>query len=81
MAHRVSAREANQRFSDILGRAARGESVVITRRGKPVARLIRYESGTISRDEGAAWDRLMAILEDGVHLGGVSFDREELYER
>jgi prevent-host-death family protein len=81
MAHWVSAREANQRFSDILDRAARGESVVITRHGKPVARLIRYEAGTVPCDEGAAWDRLMAMLEDGLHLGGDSFDREALYER
>ena len=35
----VSAREANQNFSKLLKRAADGEKVVITRRGKPVARL------------------------------------------
>lgn len=81
MAHTVSAREANQRFSDILGRATRGESVVITRRGQPVAQLVRYESGAMSDDQEAAWDRLVSILEGGLHLGGATFDREELYER
>ena len=81
MAHWVSAREAKQRFSEILGRAARGESVVITRHGEPVVRLIRYESETVSRKEDAAWDCLMAMLQDGLHLGGASFDREKLYER
>lgn len=81
MGYRVSAREANQRFSDILGRAAQGESVVITRRGEPVAQLIRYGSGAAVDDNGAAWDRLVATLETGVNLGGETFDRDDLYER
>ncbi len=81
MVHTVSAREANQRFSEILGRAAQGESVVITRRGEPVAQLVKYGSSTAADDNGAAWDRLTAALEIGVSLGGTSFDRDELYER
>ena len=35
----VTAREANQHFARILKQAEAGEEVVITRRGKPVARL------------------------------------------
>jgi len=81
MTHTVSAREANQRFSDILGRAAQGEAVVITRRGEPVAQLTRYNAATISADQGAAWDRLTARLETGLPLSGEKFDRESLYER
>jgi prevent-host-death family protein len=38
----VSAREANQAFSRILGEAEAGEEIVITRRGKPVATLRSY---------------------------------------
>lgn len=81
MAHTVSAREANQRFSDILGRAAQGEAVVITRRGEPVAQLTRYNAATVSADQEAAWDRLTALLETGLALGGETFDRDALYER
>jgi prevent-host-death family protein len=81
MAYTVSAREANQRFSDILGRAAQGESVVITRRGEPVAQLIKYGSGAAADGNGAAWDRLMSTLEIGLSLGGESFERDDLYER
>jgi prevent-host-death family protein len=81
MAHTVSAREANQHFSDILGRAAQGESVVITRRGKPVAQLVKYGSGAAIDDTHAAWDRLTAALDTGFSLGGASFERDELYER
>jgi prevent-host-death family protein len=81
MAYTVSAREANQQFSDILGRAAQGESVVITRRGQPVAELIKYGAGATAEGNGAAWDRLVSVLEIGLNLGGGTFDRDDLHER
>jgi prevent-host-death family protein len=78
MARSISAREANQHFSDILGRAAQGEAIVITRRGEPVAQLAPY-SGPPKQSQ--AWDRLLATLETGLPLGGDTFDRDELYDR
>ncbi len=36
----VSAFEAKTRFGELLNRVAQGEEVVITRHGKPVARLV-----------------------------------------
>ena len=81
MAYTVSAREANQRFSDILGRAAKGEAVVITRRGAPVAQLIKYGAGAAAEANSAAWDRLVSALETGFSLGGDTFDRDDLHER
>jgi prevent-host-death family protein len=41
---KISAREARERFSELFARAARGEEIVILRRGKPVARLGRAEA-------------------------------------
>lgn len=38
---RVTAKEARERFRELLDRAERGEEVVILRRGKPVVRLTR----------------------------------------
>ncbi len=81
MVFRVSARDANQRFSEILGRAAEGESIVITRRGQPVAQLVKYGVGPELEGSAAAWDRLTSILEMGLNLGGEAFDRNALYER
>jgi len=81
MALKVSARDANQRFSEILGRAAEGESIVITRRGQPVAQLVKYGAGPELDGSAAAWDRLTSILETGLSLGGETFDRDALYER
>jgi prevent-host-death family protein len=79
MSKTISAREANQRFSQILGQAAAGEEIVITRRGVPVARLIPVGPGDATRDRGAAIERLMGLLD--VSLGGGRVDRDSLYDR
>jgi prevent-host-death family protein len=81
MVHSVSARDANQHFSDILGRAARGEEIVITRRGEPVAQLAPYRSSSNAKKQLLAWDRLIATLESGLPLSGETFVRDELYDR
>jgi prevent-host-death family protein len=81
MVHTVSAREANQHFSETLDRAVSGEAVVITRRGKPVAQLMPYNPATVSADRHVAWDRLIAHLEIGVRLGGEVSGRDDLYAR
>lgn len=38
----VGVRELKAKLSDYLGRAARGEDIVVTDRGHPVARLTAY---------------------------------------
>lgn len=38
----VSLAEAKARLSEFVSRAAAGEAIAITRRGKPVARLVPY---------------------------------------
>ena len=37
--------EAKTHFAELLSRAERGEEITITRRGKPVARLVPTERG------------------------------------
>jgi prevent-host-death family protein len=77
----VSAREANQHFSKLLAEAERGGDVVITKRGRPVARLSAIEGKPHGKDREAAIERLMNRLEKGVHLGNYRFRRDELYDR
>jgi prevent-host-death family protein len=81
----ISARDANQQFAEILARAADdGETVIITRRGEPVAQLTRYRAQTLSPERQAAWDRLLARMEKGVpvpkEMRDWKFDREALYD-
>ena len=52
-AESVNVAEAKRRLSDLLGRVAYGgETVVITRRGRPMAKLVPH--GLAGRDESLA---------------------------
>ena len=81
MTRTVSAREANQQFSRLLGEVARGEEIVITRRGQPVASLAPYRGPPVTPARRAAIERLMALGRKGFHLGGVRATRDEMHER
>lgn len=77
----VPAADANRQFSEILGQASEGETVIITKRGAPVAQLVPYRRPPADDERGRAWDRLLSTLEDGLPLGGANFDRDALYGR
>lgn len=77
----VSAREANQQFSRLLGEVANGEAVVITRRGQPVATLAPYRGRPLTAERKGAIERMMARARAGLHLGGVRATRDEMHER
>jgi len=79
----VTAREANQHFSKILDAAARGEEVTITRRGKPVAKLVPVEVSeeTVAVAEAAARRAALERLARGYAGKTIDFwTRDELYE-
>lgn len=80
----VSAREANQHFSKILDAASRGEEVTITRRGKPVAKLVPIE---VAEDPAEAARRAaereaaLAFFRKGVAtVSQEPWTRDEIYE-
>jgi prevent-host-death family protein len=77
----VSVREANQDLSGLLARVAeRGEGYVITKRGRPIARLLPMEEDdtALTPEQQAALDDLFA---EKLHLGGGRLSRDELHER
>ena len=43
--------ELKTHLSDVLGRVERGEQIVITRRGVPVARLVPTNAATLAPEE------------------------------
>lgn len=77
----VSLTIARREFSRLIEEVERGESVLITRRGRPLAELTPHRVGR-SADPGwpAAYERMMAQLEDGASLGGLKIRREALYD-
>lgn len=57
----VNIHRAKAQLSELLERAARGEEVVITKRGRPVVRLVAVEANT-PRRPGLARGRLTAAF-------------------
>jgi prevent-host-death family protein len=75
-------REANQKFSSCIAEVESGESLVLVRRGKPVARIVPYsEKEAKDPKHDAAVQELASFLKKGIDLGGVRVDRDELYNR
>ena len=67
----IGAFEAKNTFGTLLDRVQRGEEIIITRHGEPVARLIPNEGG-IDRDQAnAAAQRIRARA---TVLGAGKFD-------
>src|SRR5580693_3277519 len=71
---RVTAREANQRFSEVLSAVETGEQVVITKRGRPVALMSPYPAEALAAERQAAIDRMIASMNEPVTLRGA-FER------
>ena len=79
---RVSLREANQNFSSCVAEVEAGESLILVRRGKPVARIVPFAAKeTRDLKHEAAVKKLAAFLKEGHDLKGVKVNREELYDR
>jgi prevent-host-death family protein len=79
----VTAREANQHFSKFLDAASRGEEVTITRRGKPVAKLVPVQSHEEEAATLEETERQAALGRLARGYPGKSCDswtRDELYD-
>jgi prevent-host-death family protein len=75
----VSIREANQNFSRLVKEVEAGETVVITRQGKPVAELIPRQQNRLDDPQfRARFEQLRQCLRDwprdGYRLGKVTED-------
>jgi prevent-host-death family protein len=83
MQRSVSAREANQQFARILRDVEAGAEFLVTRRGRPVARILPAAppgERQLSPAQEAALERTRRRLEKGWDLGGGTFSRDELYD-
>lgn len=52
--------DAKARFSEVVERVSHGEEIIVTRMGRPVARISRYEC--------AAANRRLGLFEGRIHL-------------
>ncbi len=82
MQHQISLREANQHLSRYIKTVEQGQELVITRRGKPIARLIPVVvKRQLSPVQLAALERTRERMRTGRDLGGRMPAREVLHER
>ncbi len=78
----ISLMIANQEFSKLIKDVEHGEGFLITRRGRPIAKLVPHTvDKTVNSDWAVAYRRMMVRLEEGASLGGLRVEREELYDR
>jgi len=82
MSKTVSLREANQSFARCIREVEAGEEFVITRNGKPVARLLPVSGRRVlTPEQEAAWARTKRRMEEGWNVGAGPIDRDSLRER
>jgi prevent-host-death family protein len=82
MTKTVSLREANQAFARCIREVEAGEEFVITRNGKPVARLSPVSGRRVlTQEQEAAWERTKRRMEEGWNIGAGPLDRDSLHER
>lgn len=82
MARTVTLREANQHFAKYVREVESGEEFVVTRRGRPVARLAPVDARrTLTAAQQAARRRTVRRLRKGWPLGIGRLDRDSLHER
>jgi len=79
----ITAREANHGFSDLLARVERGEEVLITKRGSPVAVISPYRPPVMTPERRAAIDHALKLMTKGLPWGERlrRFTRDEMHER
>jgi prevent-host-death family protein len=71
----VGAFEAKNKLSALLDRAEKGEEIVITRHGRPVAKLVPTNGGV---DRSQAQAALQRMRDRAVQAGRGAFDWEAL---
>ncbi len=69
----VGAFEAKTKLSELLRRVEQGDEVIITRHGKPVARLLPHHQKRYSPKEAEAALKRLRELRKGVRLRGIGW--------
>ena len=78
----VSLREVNHHLAQYIHSVEKGNEIVITRRGKPIAMMIPLKKVTqLTREQKKSRKNLFSIMEKGLSLRGETFSRDSLHER
>ena len=79
MKQQVSLREANQHFARYIEAVERGEEIIITRRGRPIAKIVKVSR---LRKPTAAQLRAWNLIKSSARALNIGkLVRDELHER
>jgi prevent-host-death family protein len=82
MTKTITLRDANQTFARCVRAVEAGEEYVITRNGRPVAKLVPVAARRVlDTAQQAARARARRRMEKGWPLGAGPLDRDSLHER
>lgn len=82
MAKTVTLRDANQTFARLVRQVEGGAEFVVTRRGKPVARIVPVAARRVlTPEQEAALERTRVRLRKGWPIHFTGLDRDALHER
>jgi prevent-host-death family protein len=79
----ITAREANQRFSKVLREVQDGYEFLVTKKGRPVARISAIAVDGVREltpEQERAAKRMIAGMRRGWKLGIGKFSRDEIYD-
>jgi antitoxin (DNA-binding transcriptional repressor) of toxin-antitoxin stability system len=80
----IGLREANHHLAKHIKAVEEGHEVIITRRGRPIARITRETGAGKVRDAKwwAAYERMLHLMADAPRIDGkLHWTRDEIYER
>lgn len=78
----VSLREANHHLAHYIHSVEKGNEIILTRRGKPIAMITPLKNvSQLTRKQQKARNNLLSIMEKGLSLKGEVFSRDSLHER
>jgi len=76
----MSVREANQNFSQVIGALERGETIIVTKNGRPVAKIMPQSQDKASNPERrasfAALKESLRSKRSGRGFGAIAEDDE-----
>ena len=78
MAETLGVFDAKSRFSELIDRAERGEEIVVTRHGKPVARVAPLAKSERSPEEIEALMERARALRESIRQESGTVTREEI---
>lgn len=78
----ISLREANQHLAQYVQGVEQGDEIIITRRGKPVAKIIPMkDKPLLTPQQEETRKKIKTLMKKGLSLKGEIFQRDHLHER